>query len=161
VPLCLLLLVAVACSRFVNAPFVASIASKAVRLLPAAETVALDRKLPHVVSWRIATPAVTFTYGVDGDAALLPVQLLSLLHQQLFASVAFSTAMEQLEGSRPTVAADDYDEVESWGPVKEVRDCEDSRGVTEYIYMLIIMMCVATQQLELSFWLSPVRPYPT
>jgi hypothetical protein len=51
------------------------------------------------------------------------VQLLFLLQQQLFASVAYSTAMEQLEGSRPVLAAgaSDADVESSWGPVAKVK----------------------------------------
>jgi hypothetical protein len=110
------------CSYVVNGPFVASIAANSVLQLPAAETRDLDLQLQHVIAWRIATPAVFLTYGVDSSSTLLPVQRLSLLQQQLFASVAYSTAMEQLEGSRPALpaGASDADVTRSWGPVKEV-----------------------------------------
>jgi hypothetical protein len=79
-------------------------------------------QLQRITAWRIATPAVYLTYGIEGHAALLPVQLLSVLQQQLFASVAYSTAMEQLEGSRPVLAAgaSSADVDSSWGPVSQV-----------------------------------------
>jgi hypothetical protein len=97
-------------------------ASSTVRLLPASQTRALDMQLQRITEWRIATPAVHLTFGIDGHAALLPVQLLSVLQQQLFASVAYSTTMEQLEGSRPVLAARDSsaDVDSSWGPVFQV-----------------------------------------
>jgi hypothetical protein len=79
-------------------------------------------QLQRIIEWRMTTPAVYLTYGTGGHAALLPVQLLSVLQQQLFASVAYSTAMEQLEGSRPGLAAGarDTDVKSSWGPVHQV-----------------------------------------
>uniref|UniRef100_A0A383W442 Uncharacterized protein n=1 Tax=Tetradesmus obliquus TaxID=3088 RepID=A0A383W442_TETOB len=105
-----------------NAPYVASIASHAVRLLPPAETRPLDLRLQQMVAWRMATPAVYLTYRIGDSIALLPLQLLSLLQQQLFAAVAYSTAMQQLEGARPLLpaGASDADVAASWGPVKQV-----------------------------------------
>lgn len=91
------------------------------RFLPAEDTRVLDVRLAEVTAWRMATPAVYLTYSAVGDAAQLPVLMLSLLQQQLFASVAYSTALEQLEGSRPTASIEGCSD-HSWSPVKMVND---------------------------------------
>ncbi|WIA15314.1 hypothetical protein OEZ85_001981 [Tetradesmus obliquus] len=117
-----------------DAAFVASLVLHAVRLLQPAETLPLDLQLQQVTAWRMATPAVYLTFGIDDSVALLPVQLLSLLQQQLFAAVAYSTAMQQLEGARPLLpaGASDADVAASWGPVKQMLDilesCHGLRG---------------------------------
>uniref|UniRef100_A0A383W2K9 Uncharacterized protein n=1 Tax=Tetradesmus obliquus TaxID=3088 RepID=A0A383W2K9_TETOB len=86
-----------------DAAFVASLMLHAVRLLQPAETLPLDLQLQ---------------------------QLLSLLQQQLFAAVAYSTAMQQLEGAGPLLpaGASDADVAASWGPVKQAGGKGNSSG---------------------------------
>jgi hypothetical protein len=105
-----------------------------IRTLPASETRELDLQYSTVLQWiSSTTPALYITTDLRSDVSSVPVLLVALLQQQLFVSVAYSTVMEQLEGSRPVLPAggphvegstgaeaDEQLLEQSWGPVLKV-----------------------------------------
>jgi hypothetical protein len=57
-------------------------------------------------------PAIYLTNGFIRDAGMVPTLLLSLLHQQLFASVAYSAALQVVSCG---------DAAAGWAPLHQVR----------------------------------------
>lgn len=112
------------CRHRSNARFVASAACHTLRLLPAAETEQLDKRLADVFMWASQAPAVYLSHGYCADVAMLPTLLLSLLEQQLLASVAYST-MRQVVHAGDRAAAE-----ASWAPLQQVRVEADSCCMT-------------------------------
>jgi hypothetical protein len=100
------------CRYHSNARFVASVACRSIRLLPAAVTEQLDRQLAHIVTWASCVPATYLTNGFIKDAGMVPTLLLSLLQQQLFASVAYSAALQVVSSG---------DAAAGWAPLHQVR----------------------------------------
>jgi hypothetical protein len=79
------------------------------------------------MTWASHAPALHLLHGWVNDAAMVPTLLLSLLHQQLFASVAYSAALQLVPGG------DSASRDASWEPVRQVcaAVAQCSAGVAE------------------------------
>jgi hypothetical protein len=96
-----------------NARFVASAACHSIRLLPADATKQLDTQLAHLSLWSGCVPALYLSHGYCRDAGMVPTLLLSLLHQQLFASVAYTAALQVAQaGDAETSATSGWETVQ-------------------------------------------------
>lgn len=82
-----------------------------------------------VAMWSSSTPGLHQMHTMSADPARVPYLLLSLLHQQLFAAVCYSTVAEQVEGKRAIIPAvedetqgtvTEEELLQSWGPVGTV-----------------------------------------
>lgn len=115
------------CRLHSNARYVTPLAQQSVRLLPSGTIEPLDLQLGHIIKWASATPSLYYTHGLIMDAAAVPALLVSLLQHQLFASVAYSTVMEQL-AERSAPSGDSLHDLkdayahdnQSWSPLIQV-----------------------------------------
>jgi hypothetical protein len=67
------------------------------------------------MTWASHVPALHLLYGWNDDAGMVPTLLLSLLHQQLFVSMAYSAALQVVS------AGDSASRDACWEPVRQVR----------------------------------------